>query len=49
MKKEIKLILQNQREILRALFRISKIDEVNDGLRSQYSKTLLALQEWENK
>lgn len=47
MNKEERLILQNQRDILHALFRICEIDEVNDKLRRQWSKTLLALEEWE--
>ena len=47
MDKETKLILQNQKEILRALFRVTNIDVVGDGLRRQYSKTTMALVEWD--
>ncbi len=49
MDKEQRLVLQNQEVILRALFRVCKVDRVNDDLRRQWSKTTLALVEWEKR
>jgi len=49
MNKEEKLILQNQKEILRALWVGCSNDEIYEALRKQHSKTSLALQEWGKK
>lgn len=49
MNKETRLILENQKEILRALLRTVNINEIRDGLRRQHDKTNMALVEYPTK
>ena len=44
-----KLILQNQKEMMAELFSLSQNKRMDSGLRMQHSKTLLALEEWEEE